>query len=191
MHIHHIKPKHMGGSDDPSNLIERTVAQHAEDHRLLFVKYGHWQDEVAWKGLAGLITHEEAARLASQNANLGKKHTEKTKKKQSEKKKGKGNHMFGKSGTMLGKTGEKSHMTGKKLSEETKKKMSLAHIDNPVKYWLGKFGKDHPNFGTHYNLGKHYNQGKQKIVPCPYCEKSGGVAVMHRWHFENCKLRRL
>ena len=67
----------MGGTDDPSNLIERTIEQHAEDHRLLFIKYGHWQDELAWKGLAGLITHEEAARLATRNANLGKKQSKK------------------------------------------------------------------------------------------------------------------
>ena len=75
MHIHHIKPKHMGGTDDPSNLIERTIEQHAEDHRLLFVKYGHWQDEVAWKGLLGLIPHEEAARIANSKSKMGNKYS--------------------------------------------------------------------------------------------------------------------
>jgi hypothetical protein len=58
-HKHHIIPKHMGGTDEPSNLIELTVEEHAEAHRLLWEKYGHKQDELAWKGLAGIIGKEE------------------------------------------------------------------------------------------------------------------------------------
>ena len=27
------------------------------------------------------------------------------------------------------------------------------------------------------------------IVICPDCEKLGGNAAMHRWHFDNCKLK--
>ena len=38
-HKHHIIPKHMGGTDDPSNLIELTVEEHAEAHKILFEKY--------------------------------------------------------------------------------------------------------------------------------------------------------
>lgn len=58
MHKHHIIPRHMGGSDEPENLIELTVEEHAEAHRKLFEDYGHWQDYVAWQGLAGLISKE-------------------------------------------------------------------------------------------------------------------------------------
>ena len=49
----------MGGTDDPSNLIKLTVEEHAEAHRKLFEQYGHWQDEVAWKGLAKMIDRTE------------------------------------------------------------------------------------------------------------------------------------
>src|ERR1017187_2918828 len=79
--IHHIKPRYMGGSNDSSNLIELTIEQHAEAHRILFEKYGHWQDELAWKGLAGLIPHEEAAKMASRNANSGKPRSQETREK--------------------------------------------------------------------------------------------------------------
>ncbi len=50
----------MGGSDDPSNLIELTVEEHAEAHRKLWEEHGRWQDKLAWQGLAGIIGHEEA-----------------------------------------------------------------------------------------------------------------------------------
>lgn len=48
-HKHHIIPKHMGGTDEPSNLVELTVEEHAAAHRVLFEQYGCWQDNVAWK----------------------------------------------------------------------------------------------------------------------------------------------
>lgn len=58
-HKHHIIPKHMGGTDDPSNIIELTVEEHAEAHKKLYEKYGKKQDKLAWQGLAGIIGKEE------------------------------------------------------------------------------------------------------------------------------------
>lgn len=58
-HIHHIIPKHLGGTDDPENLIELTVEEHAEAHKKLWEQYGRWEDKLAWQGLAGLLTQEE------------------------------------------------------------------------------------------------------------------------------------
>ena len=32
------------------------------------------------------------------------------------------------------------------------------------------------------------NKGvKQKVVKCPFCEMQGGIPVMKRFHFDNCK----
>ena len=61
-HKHHVIPRHMGGSDDPSNLIELTPLEHAEAHRLLYEQHGHWQDYVAWQGLAKLTENFDAAK---------------------------------------------------------------------------------------------------------------------------------
>jgi hypothetical protein len=50
----------MGGTDEPSNLMEVTTEEHAELHLALYLEHGRWQDWVASQGLAGIIGHEEA-----------------------------------------------------------------------------------------------------------------------------------
>lgn len=72
-HKHHIIPKHMGGTNDPSNLIELTVEQHAEAHRKLFEQHGHLQDKLAWLGLSGLITTAEIVRTLQSEGMKGSK----------------------------------------------------------------------------------------------------------------------
>ena len=80
-HLHHIIPKHMGGTDDPSNLVELTVEEHAEAHRKLYEEHGRTYDFVAWKALSGQITSDEARRLATIVTWTGRKHTEEAKEK--------------------------------------------------------------------------------------------------------------
>lgn len=63
-HIHHIVPQYLGGTDDPSNLIELTVEEHAEAHRLLYEQHGNWQDYCAWQALSGQIGQDEAMFIA-------------------------------------------------------------------------------------------------------------------------------
>ena len=63
LHKHHIIPRHMGGTDDQSNLIELTPDEHAEAHRLLYEQHGHWQDYVAWQGLAKLASKAEHTKM--------------------------------------------------------------------------------------------------------------------------------
>ena len=67
-HRHHIIPKHRGGSDDESNLIELSISDHAEAHRILYEKYGNWEDYVAWQGLSGQIGKAEITRQIQSNA---------------------------------------------------------------------------------------------------------------------------
>lgn len=58
-HKHHIIPRHMGGSDDPDNLVDLTVENHAEAHRMLWEQHGNIKDYYAWKGLSSQIGKEE------------------------------------------------------------------------------------------------------------------------------------
>ena len=70
-HNHHIIPKHMGGTDDPSNLVRLTAEEHAEAHRKLYEEHGCWQDKLAWQGLAGIIDKKEI--VYKQCSEAGKK----------------------------------------------------------------------------------------------------------------------
>jgi hypothetical protein len=130
-HTHHKIPRHMGGSDDPSNLVELTIEEHAEAHRLLYEQNGHWQDKVAWQGLLGLIPHEKIME------------------EMYEARKGEGNHMYGKPCYYKMTEEEKQQWKdniskstkGRKVSDETRKKMS----ENNGRSQLGK---------TPWNKGK-------------------------------------
>ena len=127
-HKHHIVPRHMGGSDDPSNLIELTVEEHADAHRKLWEQYSNIKDYCAWKGLSGQIGKEEIVRLLMDPT--GRVHTEETKQKMSEAHKGKPKH------TEESKEKLRQFRTGMKLSEEHKAKISKSLEGNT--YMVGK-----------------------------------------------------
>ena len=59
-HKHHIVPRHMGGDDNPYNITELSIEDHAEAHRILYDKYGKEEDKIAWQMLSGRIQPEEA-----------------------------------------------------------------------------------------------------------------------------------
>ncbi len=100
-HSHHIIPKHAGGTDSPDNIARLTVEEHAEAHRLLYEKYGRWQDKIAYEGLLGFKGKEEIIKEIQsrpkseehakkiREMNIGRKHTPETRKKMSEASKGK------------------------------------------------------------------------------------------------------
>lgn len=110
-HIHHIIPRHMGGTNNPENLVELTVEEHAEAHRKLYEEHGHWQDHVAWKALSGQINSDEIRRLKTILTWTGRKHTEESKEKIREKRK-------------------EQNSRGWKWSEESRKNKSKAMIGN-------------------------------------------------------------
>lgn len=58
-HKHHIIPKHMGGTDDASNIVELTIEEHADAHRKLWLEHGKIEDKIAWKCLSGRKLTEE------------------------------------------------------------------------------------------------------------------------------------
>jgi hypothetical protein len=62
-HIHHIIPKHMGGTDDPTNLTELSVEEHAMAHYKLYEHYGKKEDLCAYYMLSGKNQDPEFVKL--------------------------------------------------------------------------------------------------------------------------------
>ena len=102
-HRHHVVPRHAGGTDDPSNMTcPLTVEEHAEHHRYRYEMLGEWQDRIAWQGLLGMISKQEAIHQIQTETNRGRKHSEETRRKQADANR------------------------GRKISEETRRKISEA-----------------------------------------------------------------
>ncbi len=160
-HIHHIIPRHVGGTDDPENLIELTVEEHAEAHRKLWEEHNRWQDFVAWKALSGQIEIDDLRREISRLANLGRKHSPEAIKK------------------------IKDARALQITTEETRAKMSKARRGKPIT-WDTKGHTPEANKKRSESLS---GIAKPK-VKCPHCGKEGGRPQMHQWHFSNCKDRK-
>ena len=64
-HKHHILPKYKGGSNNPDNLVEVGVTQHAMFHYCNWQLWGNEKDWLAWKGLSAQIGQDEILRMKS------------------------------------------------------------------------------------------------------------------------------
>ena len=67
--------------------------------------------------------------------------------------------------------------TGIPRSEETKQKLSATLKGKPL-------SEQH-----RINISKAQQGREYKLSVCPHCNKSGGVNVMQRWHFDKCTLK--
>lgn len=156
-HKHHIVPKHMGGSDDPSNLVELTVEEHAEAHRKLYEEFGHLQDKLAWQGLLGLISTADIVHTL-----------------QSEGMKGSSNPMYGKPAPNRGmkRPGVGGRKKGTKWSEEERQskmcqRNSTEHVNKMKKVYSDPVRNNKISQSRKGSLGaatgkKWYNNGNEE-----------------------------
>lgn len=114
-HKHHIIPKHMGGSDDASNLVQLSIEEHAEAHKKLWEEHGKWQDKIAWKMLSGQITAAEAIKETQREYMTNRIVSEDTRKK------------MGESNCRRAARGEHP-LKNFKFTEESKQKMRESHL---------------------------------------------------------------
>lgn len=183
---HHIIPRCMGGTDDPSNLIDLTAEEHFVAHQLLLRMFWHteYKHKLAWAcqamsmGRTGRVLNNKsfgwlrkAFAQAVSAKNKGRKRapfSAETRKKLSDAK------------------------TGKKLPDTTREKMSLAKKGKPVSEERRKamtesrIGKTQ-SAATRKKLSDAKKGKAQRKVICPHCGKEGGVNLMPRHHFDKCK----
>lgn len=170
-HKHHIIPRHMGGTDHPSNLIELTVEDHAEAHRLLYEKYSRQEDFIAWKALSGQITKEEARRLAVSSSLMGKKQSEEHIKKR-----------------VASRLKTRPHSTrgqkNKPASEERKRKISVALKGKPS-------ARKGTTCTEETKRLMSESAKNRELFECPICKKKMQKASLIRHHGlngERCNL---
>lgn len=173
---HHIIPKALGGTDDDFNIVELTPREHFIAHLLLSKIYGGKMKYALYMmstrtGYTNRIygkLKEEFSISLSENLERAQK--------------------ISSSLSMYKKTEEhiRNWVNSRKknntfiVTEEHKKKISkaLSGENNPM------FNKTHSD-----NARKLISEANNKSVICPHCGKSGGIAIMPRWHFDRCKKR--
>lgn len=196
-HIHHIVPKRMGGSDDPSNLISLSIADHAEAHRQLYETHGQREDWVAWKALAGSIDKEQ---LIFEKCSMGGKNSQATLRELK----------------VCSFYNEEKRETARQKAIEASKLAKTGFHDPEVQRELGKRGGP-KNKGfvwiTDGITSIKYSPKRQKeesvedflssnpsfrigrldthdSVVCPHCGKEGSRGAMTLHHFDNCGKKR-
>jgi|LakMenEpi03Aug12_release.lakeMendotaPanAssembly.Ray.scaffolds.fasta_scaffold108455_3 hypothetical protein len=214
---HHIIPRCMGGSNNPSNLVLLTPEAHYVAHQLLVKIYPHNHKLVYAANMMGncRITNKlygwlrRKFSIAASIANKGKTISDEHKAKISASLTGRPSPNKGKSmpdsmrtklsSTNTGrvvssKTRAKLSVTntGKRHSEETKSKMRSAHngkqLSDNHKSNISSAKTGILKSANHKANISAAMKGKQKIeLTCPYCNKIGRGGNMKRYHFDNCK----
>ena len=156
-HKHHIIPRHAGGTDHPSNIVELTIRQHALAHKKLYKEHGRWQDRVAYLTLSKQITNAEATKQAQSYANQNK--------------------------TPAGIEAAKRNLRlatqsniGRKHSDEWKKKQSISNH----KYWAGRL---RPYRRKLYTIEGKVYKGLKEIQEAYNCTMSAVYARFKSRHY--------
>ena len=180
---HHILPRSLGGSDDPSNIICLTVRQHYIAHWMLWKAYGGSM-AVAFDYMSGIKRY--GSRLPSRTvealkADVSKRISERPVSKETRQK-------------------QRAAKLGRSLPEETKNKLRVAMLGQrrgpefAAKVSQAKLGIATRGSGwshTEETLAKMAASNRNRpMITCPHCTKvvkdHGGAK---RWHFDRCKDR--
>lgn len=183
-HKHHIIPKHAGGTDDPSNIIELTIEEHAIAHKKLYEEYKRWQDFLAWKGLSNQITKEEILKEIYRNngkingiKNKGKPAWNKGLNKENDPRVEKYAE------NLKGKFKSEKHRNSLKKPKANSKNMGRYERTDKTKELLSNKAKDQYN---EENKKKHSILMKNKRSTCKYCGMESNTSNITR-HERKCE----
>jgi hypothetical protein len=188
---HHIVPRALCGTDDASNIVTFTAREHFIAHLLLARIYGgtmwhaaHMMSNMKrYTNRSYETVRQEHAKQVSLSMS-GRTLSEETKKKISQNKERSARI----SQSLKGRRKTEEHKEAYKrsrlasggwvVSDEQKRKVSekLSGQGNPM------WGKTHNEESR-----RIISEANKQTVLCPHCGKTGGIAIMKRWHFNNCK----
>lgn len=150
----------MGGTDDPSNLVQLTVEEHAQAHKKLYEEHSKQQDFIAYQALSGQITSEEARRKAVSVTLTGRKQSKEQIRKR-----------------VTARLKTRPHSTlgqkNKPASEERKRKISEAN--------KGGTGRPFPHT-KETKLKMSESAKNRSLISCPKCGKRMQKANLSRYH---------
>lgn len=104
--------------------------------------------------------------------------------------------MYGKYHTDEAKEKNRQAHLGMTHNEETRIKMSESHKKRIAEHGMPPLteatkGKLSIALRAHFEQVDHPMKGKSHTQStCPHCGKTGGINVMPRWHFDNCKQKK-
>jgi predicted RNA-binding Zn-ribbon protein involved in translation (DUF1610 family) len=180
----------MGGSDDPSNIVELTIEEHAEAHKQLYEQYGRQEDYLAWKGLSGMMGKDDIIRELMSLTHKGKKLTE----KQVEQNRLRMKELFA-TGEHVFCSEEFRQNTSKRNKELLEKGEFIFQTPGFHERRIASQKAKGTNKFTDPNFQKEMAQRAKKspnapyniTYTCPHCGKVGKGNFMKVFHFDKCK----
>ncbi len=181
-HKHHIVPKHMNGSNDPQNIIELSIEEHANAHKVLYEMHGKLEDYLAWKGLTGQISRADLLiELYRQNGKIqGKKNKGKTAWNR-------GLSMTEEQKQKLRKPKSEEHKQKLKKPKQDTSKMGKYERTDSIKLKLKIANKN--QFDTAESRKIHSEKIKSVRSKCVHCGLETVTGNINRWHNDKCKFK--
>jgi hypothetical protein len=193
-HKHHIIPRYAGGSDNASNIVILTIEEHANAHKQLWEMHGKQEDWIAWQGLAKMIDKQQ---IIKESIKLGSSKAGKIAGPKSVKN-GRILEMTKLGIIALRNKFENEQDYKKYFSDISKKQTGIPKNKLKEYIWITD-GENNLKIKKDKIIPKGYKEGRTKQwktgystdkkpkIQCPYCKKEGGLPVMKRYHFDNCK----
>lgn len=186
---HHIQPKCLGGSDAKKNLAFLTAREHFVAHQLLVKMYP--RESKLIYAVRMMTFNSNGERINNRMYEWLKKRHSKAASDHAKKRIGSKNGMYGKHRSAKDKAAISRAQTGRIPTLEQRTKMSE---ERRKRHWITNglqtrhVNRNKPippgwSIGRPHNINTHVGEK----VSCPSCGRQGGLGIMKRWHFDNCR----
>jgi hypothetical protein len=171
---HHILPRSLGGLDTSENLVDLTAREHFIAHLLLAKMYGGKMIHAVYM----MSTRNGYTNRTYEKMRLefidGIKNNKERSAKISQSLKGRPKSEEHKEAYRQSRLAS----GGWVVSQDHKRKVSEKMSGNGNPMW----GQTHTE-----EARKIISEANKQQVSCPHCGTTGAIAIMGRWHFDNCK----